>query len=123
MLTIAALLLFLTGLAHSYLGERYILIRLFKRDNLPKLFGGTDFTTGTLRFVWHLLTLVWWGISAIVLLASGQNLDTASVLRVFSIVALVSGLLPLYFTGGRHLSWIIFFTVGALLWLGSFRMA
>ncbi len=119
MLTIAALLLFLTGVAHSYLGERYILIRLFKRDNLPKLFGGTDFTTGTLRFVWHLLTLVWWGIAAIVFLLSGQTPDAALILRVFSIVALISGLFPLYFTRGRHLSWIVFFAVGVLLWVGS----
>jgi hypothetical protein len=119
MLTIAALLFFLTGAAHSYLGERYILIRLFKRDNLPKLFGGTDFTTGTLRFVWHLLTLVWWGIAVVVLLASGKQVDTKTVLQVFSIVALVSGFFPLYFTRGRHLSWIVFFAAGALLWSGS----
>ncbi|WP_426343658.1 hypothetical protein ACN9MU_26500 [Pseudoduganella sp. R-32] len=119
MLTIAALLLFFTGVAHSYLGERYILIRLFKRDNLPALFGGTDFTTGTLRFVWHLLTLVWWGIAATVLLASAKPVETRTVLQVFSIVALVSGLFPLYFTRGRHLSWIVFFAVAALLWLGS----
>lgn len=119
MLTVAALLLFLTGVAHSYLGERYILVRLFKRDNLPRLFGGTDFTTGTLRFVWHLLTLVWWGIAAIILLASGDQLQAGTVLRVFSIIALVSGLFPLCFTRGRHLSWIVFFAVAALLWLGS----
>ncbi|KQZ44216.1 hypothetical protein [Duganella sp. Root1480D1] len=119
MLTIAALLLFLTGLAHSYLGERYILIRLFKRDNMPKLFGGTGFTTGTLRFVWHLLTLVWWGIAALVFLASGNQLETKTVLQVFSIIALVSGLFPIYFTRGRHLSWILFFAVATLLWLGS----
>ncbi len=43
-LYIAALLLFLVGVAHSYLGERYILIRLFRREDLPKLFGGTQFT-------------------------------------------------------------------------------
>jgi len=119
MLTIAVLLLFLTGVAHSYLGERYILIRLFKRDNLPKLFGGTDFTTGTLRFVWHLLTLAWWGIAAVALMASGEQLETRVVLRVFSIIALVSGLFPPYFTRGRHLSWIVFFAAAALLWFGS----
>jgi len=37
----------LVGVAHSVLGERYILIRLFKREGLPKLFGGTEFTTRT----------------------------------------------------------------------------
>lgn len=119
MLAVAALLLFLTGVAHSYLGERYILIRLFKRDDLPRLLGGTDFTTGTLRFVWHLLTLVWWGIAVIVYLASASQIQLASVLRVFSIVALISGLFPLYFTRGRHLSWIVFFAVAVLLWSGA----
>jgi hypothetical protein len=46
-----------TGIAHSYLGERYILIRLFKRGDLPKLSVGTEFTKGTLRFAWHLTTV------------------------------------------------------------------
>lgn len=122
MLSAAALLLVLTGIAHSYLGERYILIRLFKRDNLPKLFGGTDFTTGTLRFVWHLLTVVWWGIAILVWQASGQPLHTRGVLQVFSMVALVSGLFPLVLTRGRHLSWIVFFAVAALLWLAGGRV-
>lgn len=122
MLSAAALLLVLTGIAHSYLGERYILIRLFKRDNLPKLFGGTDFTTGTLRFVWHLLTVVWWGIAILLWQASGQPLHTRGVLQVFSMVALVSGLFPLVLTRGRHLSWIVFFAVAALLWLAGGRV-
>ena len=33
--------------AHSYLGERYILIRLFRRPDLPRLFGGVEFTKRT----------------------------------------------------------------------------
>jgi hypothetical protein len=119
MLNLAASLLFLTGLAHSYLGERYILMRLFKRENLPELFGGTQFTTGTLRFVWHLLTVVWWGIAILVLQASGQPLGSKAVLQVFSAVALVSGFFPLVFTRGRHLSWLVFFIVAALLWLAA----
>lgn len=119
MITVAVLLLVLTGVAHSYLGERYILIRLFKRDNLPKLFGGTEFTTGTLRFVWHLLTISWWGIAALIILASGEPLQPKVILQVFSIVALISGVFPLYFTRGRHLSWIVFFAVAALLWFAA----
>jgi hypothetical protein len=119
MLTVAVVLLVLTGLAHSYLGERYILIRLFKRDNLPKLFGGTAFTTGTLRFVWHLLTLSWWGIAVLIVMASSAPLQGKTVLQVFSVLALVSGLLPLYFTRGRHLSWIVFFAISALLWIAA----
>ena len=56
-LQFAALLGFLLGVAHSVLGERYILTRLFRRENLPTLFGGTEFTTRTLRFAWHLTTI------------------------------------------------------------------
>lgn len=48
-LYLAASLLVATAAAHSYLGERYILVRLFRRDNLPRLFGGTEFTVRTLR--------------------------------------------------------------------------
>ena len=35
------------GPAHSIPGERYRLPRLCRRDNLPRLFGGTQFTTRT----------------------------------------------------------------------------
>lgn len=116
MLVTAAVLMVALGLAHSYLGERYILMRLFRRDNLPQLFGGTAFTTGTLRFVWHLITVVWLGIAVLVFQASGEPLQTRFVLQVFSLVSLCSGLLPLVFTRGRHLSWVVFFGVAALLW-------
>lgn len=119
MLIVAALLLFLTGVAHSYLGERYILIRLFKRDNLPELFGGTEFTSGTLRFVWHILTIVWWGIAILLLQASGKSLESKFVLEVFSSVAFVSGLFSFFFTRGRHLSWLVFFAVAILLWIAA----
>lgn len=119
MLISAAFLVFLTGAVHSYFGERYLLIRLFKRGNLPELLGGTDFTAGTLRFVWHLLTVVWWGIGAVIVQASGQPLDSRTVLQAFGVVALVSGLFPLVFTRGRHLSWIAFFALGALLLLAA----
>ncbi|MGB5472109.1 MAG: hypothetical protein WBQ78_01365 [Gammaproteobacteria bacterium] len=117
MLIAAATLLFLTGVAHSYLGERYILMRLFRLDNLPQLFGGTSFTTGTLRFVWHLTTVAWWGLGYIAIAAGSQSLGPAHALRAVAAVAFVSGVFPLVFTRGRHLSWIVFFVVAALLML------
>jgi hypothetical protein len=93
MLYVAAALIALLGLAHSILGERYILIRLFRRD-LPKLFGGTDFTRRTLRFAWHFTTVLAFGISAllvkIAVLASAQTLAS-----VIGWTLLIAGLLPL----------------------------
>jgi hypothetical protein len=114
MLYLAALLLLATGIAHSYLGERYILIRLFRREDLPRLFGGTAFTIGTLRFAWHLTTVAWWGFAYMLIAIAGPGLDSDHVLKAIAGVALASGFLPLVFTRGRHLSWVVFFVVASL---------
>jgi hypothetical protein len=122
MLYLAAALIFLTGLAHSYLGERFLLIRLFKRDDLPKLLGGTSFTKGTLRFAWHLTTVAWWGLAYLIVLGAEQAVSAKDVLNTVGVVALVSGAFPLYFTRGRHLSWVVFFAVAALTWWSARSM-
>lgn len=115
MLTIAVVLLLLMGIAHSYLGERYILIRLSKRDNLPKVLGSTAFTLGTLRFVWHLTTLAWGALAFLVYSAGQGRISTDLILTVIGFASLGSAALPLYFTRGKHLSWLVFLVVGALL--------
>ncbi len=114
LLQLAALLGFSLGLAHSVLGERYILTRLFRRDNLPILFGGTEFTTRTLRFAWHLTTIALWGFAALLWQASSGALDQATVLRTIGWTCLASGLLPLIITRGKHLSWIVLLAIGAI---------
>ena len=115
MLLIAATLIFLTGAAHSYLGEKYLLIRMFKRGNLPKLFGGTEFTEGTLRFAWHITTVSWWAIAALLVFAHQGSLTTAMALEVIAVAALACAALPIVFTRGRHLSWVVFVLVAALV--------
>ncbi|MEZ8826965.1 hypothetical protein AB6E04_21655 [Vibrio amylolyticus] len=67
MLYLSAFLLVLVAFVHSILGERFILTRLFTRDNLPKLFGSDDFTKRTLRFAWHLTSVAWLGFACIVI--------------------------------------------------------
>jgi hypothetical protein len=119
MLLIAASLVFLTGCAHSYLGERYILIRLFKRGGLPSLFGGTEFTEGTLRFAWHITTVAWWAIALLLVFAHQQSLSTTVVLHVIAGAALVSAALPILFTRGKHLSWVVFLLVAALVFFAA----
>ena len=76
---VAAGLCFALGVAHSILGERYILIRLFRRADLPKLFGGTEFTSRTLRFAWHLTSVAWWGAAALFYYMARDRLSSASV--------------------------------------------
>ncbi len=115
MLFSAAALLWLIGIAHSYLGERYILIRLFARKDLPRLFGGTAFTEGTLRFAWHLTTVAWWGLAGLLFLAAKGTLSTDRALTVIGVTAIVSAVFPLYFTRGRHVSWLVFLAIGLLV--------
>jgi hypothetical protein len=114
MLLLAAAIIFITGCAHSYLGERYILIRLFKRGNVPSLFGGPEFTVGTLRFAWHITTVAWWAFALLLVLAHLGALSTANVLRVIAGASLMSAALPVVFTRGKHLSWVAFLLVAAL---------
>ena len=119
MLELAALVIFATGFAHSFLGERYLLIRLLRRDNLPKLLGSTEFTAGTLRFAWHITTVAWWAIAALLLLASSGKLTTVAVLEVVAAAAVLSAVLPIVFTRGKHLSWVAFLLIAVLTFLSS----
>ena len=70
------------GIAHSFLGEKYILIRLFRRSDLPQLFGGTEFTIRTLRFAWHLTSVAWWGAAALLFLLARGPLSSSAVAQI-----------------------------------------
>jgi len=117
MLDAAAILLFSIGIAHSVLGERYILIRLFRKSSLPPLFGGEEFTRQTLRFAWHITTVVWWGFAFILLNMDGdydlRRLLLATVTSVFSL----SFLIALIASKGKHYSWVIFAAIAILCFL------
>lgn len=114
MLQLAAVLLFLLGLAHSLLGERFILVRLFRRGDLPRLFGTTEFTTRTLRFAWHLTTVLCWGFSALIWQLARGLASYEIVLGTIGYTCIAAGLLPLVVTRGRHLSWLVLFAVGGI---------
>ena len=115
--TIAAALMVLLAVAHSYLGERYILIRLFRRADLPKLFGGTDFTRRTLRFAWHITSVFALGFAAILLVLASRRGNVAhDVGAAVAASSLLCGFVSLIGSRGRHLSWVVFFAVAALTW-------
>jgi hypothetical protein len=113
MLVAAAILIFVLGSIHSILGEHYIVRPLCKRENLPKLFGGDSFTKGTIRFAWHLTTIAWWSI-AFILISFTWGISQSSILKALSILFFLSGVLPLYFTRGKHISWIVLWIVASL---------
>jgi len=113
-LLIASILLVLLGVAHSYLGERFILKRLFKRDNIPHLYGSDVFTKATLRFAWHITSLTWFGIAFVLAIDDKHsNLFLVSMASVF----LLSALLVLFSTKGKHFSWLVFICISLLILL------
>lgn len=120
-LDVAAALVFLLGAAHSILGERYILVRLFRRADLPRLFGGTAFTTRTLRFAWHFTTVLAWGMAALLWQLGHGHGDDRSLAMTLAITFFVSALLPLVITRGRHLSWVVLVVAGSLVWRWATR--
>ncbi len=108
------MLLFAVGVVHSVLGERYILVRLFRRTDLPKLFGDTTFTTRTLRFAWHITTVAWWGFAAILLMLARQSLTPNQLLLIVGLTFLLTGAITMLISRGRHLAWAAFFFIGSV---------
>jgi hypothetical protein len=120
LLFVAALLTFAVGVAHSVLGEKYILMRLFRRPDLPKLFGDTTFTVRTLRFAWHLTTIAWWGIGAMLVLASRGLLTAGNSPRVIAATMAATAAIILVSSRGRHLAWPVFLAIAILsLWAAA----
>ena len=115
---IGATLAFGVGVAHSYLGERYILIRLFRRPDLPHLFGSDIFTKRTLRFAWHLTTLAWWGFGALLVLMA-QEATTATIGVAISATFAATALLTAIGSRGRHLAWPVFLAIAAAAWYAT----
>lgn len=113
-LYIAAALTVIIGIAHSYLGERYILLPLSRRPDLPKLFGGSRFTVRTLRFAWHITTIAWWGLAAVLVLLAQPPLSIHALGVVVGATFLCTGAAVLVASRGRHLAWPVFLIIGCI---------
>ncbi len=121
-LLVAAFLLVAIGVSHSYLGERFVLIRLFRRSDLPRLFGSDAFTRTTLRFAWHITTIAWLGFAALLVAAARSRSDALGLPALGAIVAttfFISGVISGVASRGRHYSWIVFLAIGILAWIGT----
>jgi len=117
LLVTAAVLTVGIGIAHSWLGERFVIRRLLRRADLPELFGDDSFTRQTLRFAWHLTTVAWFGLAAALLVLSGVLTGVrVSDGLIFAVaqIFVASAVLALILTRGRHLSWIVFTIIAAL---------
>ncbi len=116
---LAAVLAVSVGVAHSVLGERYILIRLFRRPDLPRLFGGTEFTVRTLRFAWHLTTVAWFGFAAFFWSMAQSWVPSTGIAPILSFVFLASAAITGFVSHGRHLAWPVFLAIGIIALYGS----
>ena len=92
-------------------------MRLFRRDDLPRLRGSELFTKRTLRFAWHVTTVAWWGAAA-ALLALGAGSPRLAV-QALSATFLVTAIVTLVASRGRHLAWPVFLLIGIAAWLGA----
>lgn len=113
-LYIAAFLIVAIGLAHSYLGERYILIRLFRRQDLPKLFGSSEFTVRTLRFAWHITSLAWFGLAGVLILAAHPPVTSPRLGMVVGGTFLAHSAVAFGGSRGKHYSWVVFLAIGVI---------
>ncbi len=119
-LAAASILLIAIGAAHSILGERYIISRALRMPQ-PRLSGDDVFTKRTMRFAWHVTTVAWFGLAALLgLVALGVQMDpirvvgsvTATTLAVTAVVVAVG-------SRGRHLAWLAFGIAAVLTWVGT----
>lgn len=120
-LYVAAALLVGISFTHSYLGERYILIRLFRRPDLPKLFGSDLFTRRTLRFAWHITSIAWLGFAGLLTAVASPAAGTARATVGAAVAATfgASAILALAGSRGRHYAWAVFLAIAVLAGVGS----
>lgn len=114
LLYIAASLVVAVGIAHSYLGERYILIRLFRRGDLPKILGSAAFTARTLRFAWHITSIAWLGLAGVLVVLAHPPAGSGALGLVVGCTFLAHGVVALVGSRSRHLSWPVFLAIGIL---------
>ena len=115
-----AILTLLIAASHSYLGERFILIRILRHTELPHLFGSDSFTRQTLRFAWHLTSIAWLVMAVILISFSFDDPMRSRTLslQAISLTFLIHAMVTLFATRARHLAWIIFAAIALAAWLG-----
>ena len=117
----AAILSAAIGIAHSVLGEKLVLGPLFERGEVPKLLGSASFARNTLRFTWHVTTVLLVGVGGVVFALARLPVDgrSVTVLRLLSVTFIVSAMVSLIGARGKHFSWWVFLAIAVLLWLGA----
>lgn len=121
-LLLAAVLTFLVGAAHSWLGERKLIGPLLAPEARQGLLART-WVRSVLRFAWHLTTIAWWGSAATFAALARAPLSAQGRLTVelASATFLVTGVVVLVTSRGRHLAWPVFLIIAVAAALPAWR--
>jgi hypothetical protein len=115
-LLVSAGLAGLLGIAHSGLGEARLIGPLLAPEHCTGLLAKSRFARGILRFAWHLTSLAWWGLGAVlvaVALAEPGDLERFVLIAVAATLGM-SGMIILAMSRGRHLAWPVFLVAAGL---------
>jgi hypothetical protein len=117
----SALILIVTGILHSFLGERLVLGPLSRTADLPKLLGSGAFMRRTLRFTWHVTTVLLVAVAGVLLILADPSSSAAlvGIPRSLALACLVCALISGLTTRGRHFSWFLFLAAAVTTWLGA----
>ena len=120
-LLIAAVGAAATGIGHSYLGERLILIPLFRGDGVPKTpIGGVSATRRMIRFTWHFFSVIAWSTSGLFFMRSAGMFDGSwTPVRVIAMYWAIFAVAVLLLSRGRHGAWVLGALVAIAAWWGT----
>ena len=127
---LAALIAFILGIVHSYMGEKYLISPILRSEHLiGALSGSVGLKKVALRVCWHFATIAMWGTAATLVFLSSLPFSHTSmvVARIVSLtfaaytvlVFLTPGLRLIHLR--RHLAWAAFLAIAVLSWLGTLR--
>ena len=110
------MLTFVIGGIHSWLGERILLGPLLAEGRRAGLLEKSAFARNVLRFAWHITTIAWWGMGAVLLAFSRMTPDAGmrTGLIILAGTFFLTGVIVLTVSRGRHLAWPVFLAIAAL---------
>ena len=108
------------GVLHSALGERLIFSKL-SNASLPAVLGSSEFVLRVLRLFWHLVSVAWWGFSALLALLASMpsGADHQRLVWAVAITFLASAIVSAAVSRGKHFSWAVLLLIAGLTWLGT----
>ena len=111
LLTISAVLMVLTAIAHSFVGEKRLIGPLLAQQ--IELLAG--FRANLVRFAWHFTSLLMI-VTALLVAWPGSP---ASLIRITGAVWLFAGISDVILTRGKHIGWPLLCAAGGLALLGA----